>query len=388
MPDGRVDETVVQSMQSWLKSPGDGWKSEKIYSSAREYYDGLLADIFAAKSSVDIAIYIFALDDIGREFVNALVEAARRGVQIRLLCDGVGSADDAELIATELSAAGATVRIYHPIPWYLGDYRWSLKPGGFIEKLFHFIAALNRRDHRKFFIIDNQIAWCGSFNICNDHINDTIPWRDYGVRLTGGPVSDLLENFDSVWFHREQPLTSRALRFFRGNTSRRMRRLRNRLLVQTIRRAQHSVWICSAYFAPSGAVIAAIKAAREREVDVRLIIAGRSDVTVFPFLSATYYSDLLKIGAAIYTYQAGILHAKVMLVDQQCVIGSTNFNHRSFYHDLELDAVLSSGKTIETVKALLQQDMAQSRKLELSKVSRWSRTRLFGWLLRLIRYWL
>ncbi len=370
------------------ESPGNGWQSEQIYSSAGEYYDNLLIDINNAVSSIEIAVYIFAIDNIGQRFIDALISAAQRGVSVRLLIDGIGSADDGDIIAKQLFAAGAVVHIYHPLPWYWSSYRWSLKPGGFIEKLYYFIASLNRRDHRKFFIIDQSIAWCGSFNICCDHLNDDDPWRDYGARLTGGAVKNLLENFNSVWFRREQKVTSRLLRFFRSNTSRRLRRIRNRLLVESIRTAKQRVWICSAYFSPSRAVIRAIKIARQRGVDVRLIVAGRSDVTFFPLLSATYYADLLKLGVSIYCYQAGILHAKAMLVDRQCVIGSTNLNHRSFYHDLELDVVLSAQASTARIESLFEQDTENSRKLTLESVSQWSRRLLFGWMLRIIRYWM
>ncbi len=317
------------------------WDSEHIYSPAKQYFESLLNDIDSAESSIELVVYIFSLDAIGLRVMDALVKASQRQVKIRLLVDGVGSADDAELIAEKLSKIGAEVRIYHPLPWYWGNYRWSLRPGGRIEKLYYFIASMNRRDHRKFCVIDKSIAWCGSFNISQDHLSETIPWRDYGVRLTGDAVTSLIDIFDSVWFGRNnQKLSTRISGLLRSNYSLRLRRLSNRLLVVKIRNAKQRVWICSAYFSPSGAVIRAIKAAKSRNVDVRLIVAGRSDVPLFPLLSSTYYADLLKIGVSIYRYQAGILHAKAMLVDQQCLIGSTNLNHRSFHHDLELDVIL------------------------------------------------
>ncbi len=97
---------------------------------------------------------------------------------------------------------------------------------------------------------------------------------------------------------------------------------------------------------------------------------------------------LLKIGVLIYRYQAGILHAKAMLVDQQCLVGSTNLNHRSFHHDLELDVILSMQESIERIKSLLQQDMENSLKLSQANVMIWGRFMLFDWMLRIIRYWL
>ncbi len=366
-----------------------GWDSERIYTPAKQYFENLLNDIESAVSSIELVVYIFSLDAIGLRFMDALVKASQRRVRVRLLVDGVGSADHAELIARQLSEAGGEARIYHPLPWYWGNYRWSLAPGGGFEKLYYFIASMNRRDHRKFCVIDQSTAWCGSFNICQDHLDETIPWRDYGVRLSGDAVTSLIDTFDSVWFGRENAKLSRRIsRLFHSNYSLRLRRLSNRLLVVMIRNAKLRVWICSAYFSPSRAVIKAIKAAKAKNVDVRLIVAGRSDVPLFPVLSSTYYADLLKIGVSIYRYQAGILHAKVMLVDDQCLIGSTNLNHRSFHHDLELDVVLSMQQSTERIRSLLLQDMDNSLQLSSDNVTIWGRFMLFGWMLRIIRYWL
>jgi cardiolipin synthase len=371
-----------------LDDNGEGWESEQIVSNSQDYYERLLLDINRAVTSIDMAVYIFEIDNIGSRIKQSVEAAAERGVTIRLLIDGVGSAEAGEALAKELSAVGTDVRIYHPIPWYLGDYRWSLRPGGALEKLYHFVMVLNRRDHRKFCIIDNVIGWCGSFNISDVHLSTRYPWRDYAVRVTGEPIRALLENFDSVWFHREQPLLSRDLRYCSGNASKRQRRFNNIALVERIDHAEHRLWICNAYFSPSGAVINAIKRAQERGVDVRLVVADRSDVMLFPMLSATYYADLLKVGIAIFYYQIGMLHAKIMLIDQQCVVGSTNLNHRSFYHDLELDVVLSSPHLIEEAQQLIEEDIKNSRISRLSDLSVVSRGFGFGWLLRIIRYWL
>jgi cardiolipin synthase len=370
-------------------SNGCRWESESIYSSPREYFDGLLNDIDNAESSIELAVYIFALDEIGQPVIAALKKAALRSVRVRLMVDGFGSAAQAETIAGQLTAVGAEVRIFHPLPWYWRNYQWSLKSGAWFQKLYYFIGSINRRDHRKFCVIDREIAWCGSFNITQDHLKAVTPWRDYGVRLTGNALLALTDSFDSIWFRRKIQNTSyRLLNLFRSNASRQLRRLSNRLLVDRIRNATQRVWICSAYFAPSAAVIRAIKSARAGNLDVRIIVAGRSDVPLFPLLSATYFTDLLKIGVVIYSYQAGVLHAKAMLVDQQVLIGSSNLNHRSFHHDLELDVVLSSLDSIERIRSLLGQDMEKSLILSLDNVSRWGRFILFGWLLRIMRYWM
>jgi len=365
----------------------DGWESECIYASAERYFDTLLSDIDGAMHSVAIAVYIFSLDGIGRRLIYALCCAARRGVSVRLVVDGVGSASSGHAIASELTAAGAQVRIFHPLPWYWDSYQWSIKSGSLLYKLTFFFAALNQRDHRKLCIIDNVAAWCGSFNISQLHLDKSAPWRDYGVRVSGKQLTNLTASFDSVWFQQQKKFLHSSLRYFIGNHSITLRRLHNRQLLHRIRSARQRLWICSAYFAPSGSVIRAIKRARNNGVEVRLIVAERSDVALFPMLSSTYYGDLLNMGVSIYCYRAGMLHAKSMLVDRQCVVGSSNLNHRSFYHDLELDLVLSSPRSVAQMRELMLQDMANSNELVRENLSVWRSSTIFGWLIRLVRYW-
>jgi cardiolipin synthase len=374
----------------WLavEQSARGWDTEQIFSSAQGYFDNLVADIEAAQSTIVLAVYIFSLDHLGNKIASALKSAADRGVKVRVVVDGVGSYQDGESLARLLSPYNAEVRIFHPLPWYLNNYKWSIRTGGFLEKFIHFVTLMNQRDHRKVCVVDDNVAWCGSFNISGDHLDSVIPWRDYGVRLTGSPVCNLVDNFDSVWFRREAAGLSNRLRYFRSNSSIRLRRLSNRLLVYRIGQAKHRVWICSAYFSPSGAVIRAIKNAKHQGVDVKLIVADRSDVVLFPLLSSTYYADLLSLGMSIYCYQAGMLHAKCMLVDDQCIMGSSNLNHRSFYHDLEVDVVLSSQNSIARLRSLLEEDIANSHQLNRFDASLWSGSVLFGWVLRVIRYWM
>ena len=365
-----------------------GWESESVYSHPEDYYSELLVDISHARQSIELVVYIFALDELGQRFFDALVRAARRGVSVRVQVDGIGSAEEGDVLAARFASENIDCRIYHPLPWYLSAYRWSVTPGSFFAKLAHFILCLNRRDHRKFCVIDSRVAWCGSFNLSIDHLDKSIPWRDYGARISGLPVELLRENFSAVWSRRPSAITLQDMKFLRCNDSLKLRRLRNRLLVQHIRSARRRVWIVSAYFSPSGQVIRAIKQARQAGIDVRAVVAERSDIAVFPWLSATYYADLINMGVEIYAYKPGVLHAKALLVDDQCVIGSTNLNHRSFYHDLELDILLTNQQSVKTMAESIEQDIAQSTKASLADLSIMSRSFWFGWLLRVLRYWM
>lgn len=365
-----------------------GWAIETVFDSARQHFDDMLAGIDAAVTSIDLVVYIFELDGIGTTFVDRLQQASQRGVRVRVLVDGAGSYHCAYVLGELLTGAGVEFHIYHPLPWFLDSYRWSLRKGSWLQKFWHFIYALNRRDHRKFMVVDGRRAWCGNFNISDEHLGVRQPWRDYGAYIEGPAVRSIRANFENVWLSQEGDSGLRDFQLCCSNVSFRARWLRNRNFVARIKRAKQRVWISSAYFSPSGKIIRAIRAARKKNIDVRVIVAGRSDITMFPLLTSTYYADLLKIGVLIYQYDKGVLHAKVMLADQQCVIGSTNLNHRSFYHDLELDVVLSQPSSIERMEACMLADMDSAHRVDSADISMLTRSFWFGWLPRLLRYWM
>ncbi len=369
-------------------SEHQGWEKETVYVDAQLYFETLIDEINRAQKTLEIAVYIFNLDSIGVSILDALLDALARGVHVRLMVDGIGTAEYVEEIAEKLSRAGGGVKVFHPLPWRFRIYKWSLQQGSFFDKYLYFHKKVNRRDHRKLIIIDQKKAWCGSLNFTADHTGVANPWRDYGVQLEGEPVADLLNHYDSVWSQRKYAIKRRQLKHFHVNTPFRLRRLKNRLLLKKISNAKERVWVSNAYFSPSRSLIKAIKKACKRNVDVRFVVADKSDIPAFPMLASTYYADLIKLGVKIYAYQRGMLHAKVLLIDEACLVGSTNLNNRSFFHDLELDVILSKPETIKAIQEYLIEDMNGSRKVELNDMSWLRRNLLFGWALRIIRYWM
>lgn len=367
------------------------WQTEQLITDANDYFALLSRDINLAKQSIDLNFYIVRLDFLGKKIIRALKHACQRGVEVRLLMDGVGSAEDAEKIATQLNKFGAQVQIFRPMPFAPKLFRWSSEQGSGLQKLLHFLMNINQRNHYKLAIIDKKIIWSGSFNISSDHLpilQGGKGWRDYGVRLTDERTDDIQHCFDALWSTaNKRPMLSRWNRF-RTNLSIPMRIFYNKLMLFRIRYAKQRIWISNAYFAPSHSVIRALIKARKNNVDVRIIIPSISDVALFPAISRAYYRKLLKNDICIYKYQHRVLHCKVMLIDQHCWIGSTNLNHRSFYHDLELDVDLEKEATIETIEHELLFDMSQSRLLDLTNYPRYSLAMLKAYFLRLFRYWL
>ena len=366
------------------------WSSESVFDDAGIYFDEMIACLESATQTINLDFYIFQYDKLGKRVIEALKEASVRGVTIRVIVDGIGSGNSANIVASILTDHGISVNVFRPLPWYLSNYQWSLKQGSWIEKMSYFFTSLNRRDHRKLCIIDSEIAFCGSLNIAQYHI-DIGPsidrWHDYGVKLEGENVALLDSDFSSLWAQHETASHRNKLSSFLSNASKIKRKARNEFVISMIANTRQQIWICTAYFSPSRPILKALAAACARGVEVKLIVAEKSDVFFFPLLTATYYVDLLKMGVRVFAYQKGILHAKLMLIDEQCIIGSSNLNHRSYYHDLELDVVLNTTSAIDNVKTNLSRDIEDSREIVLSNLRGINKTKLLGWLPRIFRYW-
>ncbi|MFT5221587.1 MAG: cardiolipin synthase [Gammaproteobacteria bacterium] len=367
---------------------------ERLYFDPQDYFNGLLQDIAAAEREILLEVYSFRYDRIGRQFIEALVAAKQRGVRIRILIDGIGSYPDANLVAGALLSGHCELRIFHPLPWDFSAYRNALTAGRWYSQILHLIAAINQRNHRKLCVIDESAAWIGSFNVSSAHFNNRLSsdgdsWHDTGLRTTAADlIADLLSDFDRVWKRKRAPVRSRTRQFL-SNHSIRDRFHRNRRLVGFLLTAKHRIWITNAYFNPSRNLLNGLKFAAKRGVDVRVLVPSRSDVFLFPAISRTYYLDLIGAGIRVYEYQNRLLHSKTILFDDQVLIGSTNLNYRSFFHDLELDALLSSRQSMQCMQQRFLTDLELSTEITLDH---WQR---YPWLLkglamfsRLFRYWM
>ena len=364
------------------------WERSRLYVDAEALFDRLLDAIARSRLSVEFEYYIFRLDALGLRFVEALIAAAGRGVRVRVMMDGVGSANDATEISRRLSDGGVEVKIYHPLPWITESYRWSRRSGGAIYKFLAFLRNINRRDHRKLCVVDDTLAWVGSFNITADHLPlaaGGLGWRDYGVELSGPRVDSLVESFESLWWRTRPRLRRGFLAGYLSNRSMRARTLKNRFVARSVVNARHRVWLVSAYFLPTASLRRALLHACRGGVQVSLLLPERSDIPIFPMLSSHYYRELLLAGARIFLYQPGVLHAKALLIDDFAIIGSSNWNYRSTLHDLELDVVLRHADTLAEMEAVMRKDAAESRELMLEDLRPHS---LVSRILYGLRYWM
>ena len=335
--------------------------TERIFFDGNNYFNALLHDIKQAEQSIDLETYIFEQDNLGKEVIVSLTEAAERGVLVRILIDGAGTPQWNNFYARKLESLGGKVRVFHSFPWNFWQWSRSVLHVPSLLKVLYLLLKINSRNHRKVCIIDNKIAYIGSFNICQRHLardQKGEGWRDTGIKLINLNLSDLLSAFEAAWDHRS--IQERVRHYFAhiranpvmllNNTWWRRRILRKNLL-RRIKKCKKRIWITNAYFVPDNFLLRRLIDAAQAGIDVRILLPQASDVIFMPWASKAFYARLLLAGVRIFEYIPSMLHAKTLIIDNWMILGSSNLNHRSLLHDLEVDVNVRSPES----KSLLEQ---------------------------------
>jgi len=371
---------------------------ECIYCQADAYFDSVLQAINKAKTHIDMEVYIFDIDPIGTLISQALIQAAQRGVHVRLLVDGMGSSLDFIPVAKQLKAAGALVRIHRPLPWHFKLWALSLSSIKGLQKFWYLLTYINQRNHRKLLIVDHSAIWLGSINISQRHFTRDQGgenWRDTAIALHNIDTSTVQSVYNLNWSKRKRKTKNRLTKQlpstpFLLNFTRTLRRLKRKDLLSRISSSQNVIWITNAYFVPDSRLLSALISASKKGVDVRIVLPHQSDVFFMPWVTSFFYEQLLKANVRIYEYQSGILHAKTLIIDNWGSIGSSNLNQRSLLHDLEIDYALQSNESIKQLAHDFLNDLKKSEELsqtELNTKKPWQRY-LGGLILLLFSYWL
>jgi cardiolipin synthase len=327
------------------------WNTEDVFFDGDKFFDQLLKDIDQAQHYITVEIYIFNDDPLGKKITNHLLKAHHRGVKVQVVVDGIGSFGFFDQLNSVFLKSGVTVKMYNPLPFYHPFYGKLT----FLKKFQVFgtrLWRLNKRNHRKIITIDQTIMYIGSFNFTAEHtsLHTETPWKDMGVRVTGDYVRFAVLNFKKIWKLRDYfrfkkqlkglPKINWRVSPLRLNNTVFMKRYFYKNFIQRINKAQTKIWLMTPYFIPKRRLIRALGKAAKRGVDVRILISLNTDVKFFRWLQYFYYNYLLKKGVKVYQYSDSVLHAKNYIIDDYMTIGSTNLNHRSFMHDLEVDLVI------------------------------------------------
>ncbi len=374
-------------------------KVETVFHDGNAYFSSLLKDIDSSTYSIELESYIFQYKNIGKQLVTHLIAATKRNVQVRILVDGAGTPNWSGKWVRQMEQSGIQTRIYHPFPWRLWQWSRTVVKLPSLLKAIYLLLKINTRNHRKTCVIDQNIAYVGSLNISDKHLSTQTGgenWRDTGVKLTGYDLSDLQNAFESIWDHTT--LKQRVSNLFshintqnkiRLNNTRHRRRVLYKNLLKRIARAKQKIWITNAYFIPDNFLMQKLCDAAECGLDVKILLPRHSDTLVMPWASKAFYAKLLHSGVKIFEYLPSILHAKTMIIDHWTLIGSSNLNHRSLLHDLEIDVVIEQPTSINHIAQQYTQDLTQSNEVTLMSLQQrpWYQ-KLIGRVVLYLKYWI
>lgn len=343
------------------------WDSEEIFLDGDAYFERLLLDIDSAQNYITVEMYMFNDDILGRKVAAQLIAAHQRGVKVQIIVDGIGSYSFFSKLHGVFTKQGIKVKMYNPLPFYHPLYG-KLNFQKTIEVFTGRINRINKRNHRKIITIDNSILYTGSFNITAEHTryHHEAAWKDMGVRVSGENVKFAVLNFKKIWKLRDYYRYKRQTKNMKWPNWRHfplilgstifMKRHYYKNFLTRINKSQERIWLMTPYFIPKRRLIRALGNAAKRGVDVRLLISFRTDIIFFNTLQYFYYGYLVGKGVKVFQYTKTVLHAKTYMIDDWITIGSTNLNHRSFMHDLEVDLVLQK----DSNKKIIEQNFIES----------------------------
>ena len=328
-----------------------------------EFYPAQIAAIYRAQHAINLEFYEFKPGRVGDDILAALSSRARAGVQVRVIVDALGSFSTPATYFDELKAAGGEMFWYHPLRWNT----WQ---------------QANNRTHRKLIVIDGHTGFIGGAGIADRWLLDTrsltqgnVPaWRDTVFCVEGEAVAGLISTFSENWLESSGEILSGREEFafqacpdgvtsFVVSSTPHGGGTQARILFQAlIKSARKTIRITSPYFLPDRSARHALIEAIERGVRVQILTAGpRIDHPVIRRLSRRSSIHLLAAGAEIYEYQPAMIHAKLMTVDSLWnVVGSTNFDHRSFALNDEVNLAALDAELAKVIERDFEEDLKQS----------------------------
>jgi cardiolipin synthase len=340
--------------------PGYAGNCVRLLVDGEAAYPAMLEGIAQARHSIALESYILAADATGSRFVAALTAAARRGVAVRVLIDGIGSLGTPAAFFSSLTAAGGEVAVFSP------PFAWPPS------------LLLWQRDHRKLLVIDQAQAFIGGLNIGDAYAPQAwggAAWHDTHALLHGPVAHGLARLFARTWLRQTQkvwqlpippPLRSPGQTFVRLLESRLTQRYSiRRAYLQAIVQAQQRICICNAYCIPDRGILRALRNACGRGVQVQLLLAGTTDVRAVQHASRALYREMLAWGVQIWEWQGPVLHAKSAVIDGTwCSLGSYNMDRRSLLHNLEANIACEDAALGTQMVTQFTADLQHSHRVE------------------------
>ncbi len=340
----------------------------EIIEDADTFFTTLIADIDQARESCFLEFYIWHEGGHADAVAAALIRAVSRGVKCRVLVDSIGS--DAFLksaSALEMKAKG--IKISESLA------------AGFFRALF---VRIDLRNHRKIVLIDGEIGYTGSQNLVDPKYfkqgEDVGQWVDTMVRVHGPVVEKMTATFLFDWHvesginlnELEEPVKikpiqrtgSAPIQLIPSGPGYAENGIHD-LLLTTLYAARKELILTTPYFVPDNAILAALKSAARRGVDVIIIVPEKNDSRLVHYASRARYGELARSGVKIMAFQGGLLHSKTITVDNDfSLIGSVNLDMRSFWLNFELTLFVYNREFTGQLRAVQQKYMQSSTLLD------------------------
>ena len=336
-----------------------------VYVSGYEFFPALLAEISKATHHIHIVSYIIDDDPLGRLLRDALIDKARKGVEVRLLFDDVGSWKTPNRFFEQMREEGIEVHPFMPVRF----------PA--------FTGKVNYRTHRKIIVIDGKVGFIGGMNLAQRYVKGYkgIMWRDTHVKISGAAVYGLQRAFLVDWFHADRTLITDR-KYYPDTTI-----TPNNNLIQIVTSSPTNVWeeleqgyikiLLSAkryvymetpYFLPTEPIFFAMRTAALSGVDVRLMVSLKTDSKLGQMASRSYLTQTIQAGVKVICYEEGFNHTKLLVADDNvATIGSANIDFRSFENNFEANAFFYDKSMAQRIKDIFLTDETKCVPLEKIK---------------------
>ena len=331
--------------------PAESGNAVALLTNGDEAYPRMVAAIAAARASVALSSYIFRADAAGEIFIDALIGARKRGVEVRVLIDGIGGGYFISPTYRRLRRGGVIVArfLHSPLPWRM--------------------PVLNLRTHKKLLVLDGRIAFTGGLNIGSENLlrsQPRHPVHDTHFVFDGPVVAQLSEAFAEDWlFIAGEQLTGEAwfppLGESGSGTARAVISGPDQdvekiefMILEAVACARRSIKIMTPYFLPDDRLITALAMASMRGIEVDVIVPGRSNYLVVDWAVRAQIGPLVAAGCRIWSNPPPFNHSKIMTVDGVwCMIGSANWDVRSFRLNFELNMEVYHSDLVQRVEGLM-----------------------------------
>ncbi|GMA08308.1 cardiolipin synthase [Tetragenococcus halophilus subsp. flandriensis] len=335
----------------------------EFFTDGEQKFSHLFEDIRKAKDNVHVEYYAFFNDKIGNAFLDLLVKKAREGVEVRLVFDPWGGRTN--------------VRFFKPLQEAGGKVIPFITSRNLIRK-----TRLNYHLHRKIVVIDGEVGWTGGFNVGDQYVGTSEKfgyWRDTHARIVGTASFSLQEIFIRDWnasIKNKKDLLEYEERYFVLPTQddnidvpmhvvadgpESIEKIIEGGFIKSIIAAKERVWIQTPYLIPDDSMTSALQIALRSGVDVRIMIPCMPDHP-FIYRATQYYANLFqKLGAKIYIYEGGFIHAKTLIADDTIAsFGTTNQDIRSYELNFEVSAFAYDEKVNSKLATTFEEDMQHS----------------------------